>query len=43
MTQHILEQDTCEDRQIMRRLAMVIGGFMLATAALATAIAMIAG
>ncbi|WP_268939995.1 hypothetical protein [Parahaliea maris] len=43
MTQHILEQDTREDVQIMRRLAIVIGSFMLATAALATTITLIAG
>jgi hypothetical protein len=43
MTQHILQEDTHEDQQIMRRLAVTIGGFMLATAVMATIIAVVMG
>ena len=38
MTQHLLEEDTLADQQAMRRLAAVIGCFVLATAALALAV-----
>lgn len=43
MTQHILQEDTLEDQRTMHRLAAVIGGFMLGTAAMALVIAFIAG
>ncbi|MEP1473135.1 MAG: hypothetical protein ABJK25_19315 [Halieaceae bacterium] len=39
MTQHIVPQDTVEDQQIMRRLMIVIAGFMAATAAMALVVA----
>ena len=31
MTQHLLEEHTLEDQRTMRRLALVIGGFIVAT------------
>lgn len=43
MTQHILNEDTLEDQQIMRRLATVIGCFVAATAAMAVVIAAVMG
>ncbi len=43
MTQHILQEDTLEDQQTMRRLGTVIGGFVLATAVLAVAVAVAMG
>ena len=43
MTQHILQEHELEDRQIMRRLATVIGCFVIATAALATVIGVVMG
>lgn len=43
MTQHLLQQDTEEDRRIMRQLATVIGGFIIATAVLAISVGMIMG
>ena len=43
MTQHILEQDTQEDTRTMRRLAAVIGGFLVATVILALAVGMAMG
>ncbi len=43
MTQHILEQHTVEDHQTMRRLALVIGGFICATTVMALAIGLVAG
>ncbi len=43
MTQHLLEQDTLEDQRTMRRLATVIGGFVLATAVLAVAVGIAMG
>ncbi|WP_262500985.1 hypothetical protein [Pseudohalioglobus sediminis] len=43
MTQHILEQDTLEDTRTMRRLAAVIGGFLVATVILALAVGMAMG
>ena len=33
MTQHLLEEQTNQDKQIMRRLITVVGFFMLATVA----------
>jgi len=35
MTQHLTQQETNEDQQIMRRLGLVVGGFMVFTALLA--------
>ena len=43
MTQHILQQHTDDDQQIMRRLATVIGGFVAATVVLAGLVALFAG
>ena len=43
MTQHVLQQDTDEDRTTMRRLATVIGIFVLATAVLAITVGAIMG
>ena len=43
MTQHILQQDTEEDRTTMRRLATVIGVFILATAVLAVSVGIVMG
>ncbi len=43
MTQHILPEDTQEDVRTMRRLAMVIGGFIVATAVMATTIGIVLG
>lgn len=43
MTQHILQEDTFEDQQTMRRLGTVIGCFILATAAMAVAVGMVMG
>ena len=43
MTQHILPEDTQEDIQIMRRLGIVIGGFVVATIVMATTIGIILG
>jgi hypothetical protein len=38
MTHHTLEEHTLEDQRTMRRLAAVIGGFVVATAILALAV-----
>ena len=38
MTQHLLEEQTDQDKQIMRRLFTVVGFFMLATVVMAVAI-----
>jgi hypothetical protein len=43
MTQHLLQEQTEDDKQIMRRLFMVVGGFMLATVVMAVAITAIMG
>ena len=43
MTQHILKEDENEDRATMRRLATVIGCFVLATAILAVAVGIAMG
>lgn len=43
MTQHEQAEQTAEDQRIMRRLALVVGGFMLATGAMAIAIALVVG
>ena len=43
MTQHYLEEDTIADQQAMRRLATVIGGFIVATAILALVVGLTMG
>ncbi|WP_275259684.1 hypothetical protein [Seongchinamella unica] len=43
MTQHLLEEDTVADRQAMRRLATVIGCFVVATAILALVVGLTMG
>ena len=43
MTQHLLEQHTEEDHRIMRQLALVVGGFFVATIAMAVIIGVIMG
>ena len=43
MTQHILQEDTLEDQRTMRRLAVVIGCFIGASAAMALIIGAIMG
>ncbi len=43
MTQHILQQDSDADTRIMRRLGLVIAGFMAATIVMATVIGVILG
>ena len=41
MTQHLLEEHTLEDQRTMRRLAIVISGFIVATIVMATTISVI--
>ena len=43
MTQHLLDEETHQDKQIMRRLFTVVGFFMLATVVMAVAIPIIMG
>ena len=43
MTQHILHEHTEEDRRTMRRLAIVIGGFVAATCIMAVTVALTMG
>ncbi len=43
MTQHILPEHTLEDQQTMRRLATVIGLFVLGTAIMATVVGLVMG
>jgi hypothetical protein len=43
MTQHVSQADTIEDQRTMRRLATVIGGFILATALLALTVGLTMG
>jgi hypothetical protein len=43
MTQHVLKQHEDEDRTTLRRLATVIGCFVLATAVLAVAVGIAMG
>ena len=43
MTQHLMPEHEIEDQQIMRRLAIVVGGFIIATAAMAIVIGAIMG
>jgi len=43
MTQHILEEHMFEDQRTMRRLATVIGCFIVATAVMAVTVGLIMG
>lgn len=43
MTQQTLQEQAEEDRRTMRRLAAVVGGFIIATAALAITVGAIMG
>ncbi len=43
MTDHILSEHSEEDKTIMRRLALVVGFFMLGTAVMALSVAALAG
>jgi Na+/H+-dicarboxylate symporter len=43
MTQHILPEHEIEDQQILRRLGVVVAGFVVATAAMALVIGLIMG
>ena len=43
MTQHLIPEDTAEDQRTMRRLALVIGSFIVATAVLAVAVGAVMG
>jgi hypothetical protein len=41
MTQHLLQEHSDEDRQTMRRLATVIGAFVVATIVLALGVGLV--
>ena len=41
MTQHIFQQDTDEDRRTLRRLGIVIGAFVVATAIMAITVGLV--
>ncbi len=43
MTQHAFEEDTAQDKLIMRRLALVVGGFLAFTVLMAIAVGTIMG
>ena len=43
MTQHLLQEHTEEDQRIMRRLGIVIGCFIAATAVMAIAVGLVMG
>jgi hypothetical protein len=43
MTQHLREEDTLADKTAMRHLFMVIGGFVVFTIILATAVGIVMG
>ena len=43
MTQHLLQEQTEEDRLIMRRLAIVVGSFVVFTALMAITVGAIMG
>lgn len=43
VTQHQLQEHIEEDRRIMRQLAYVVGGFIVATAIMAVTVGMIMG
>ena len=43
VTQHLMEEQTLEDRRTMHRLAAVIGAFGVATAIMAIVVAIVMG
>jgi hypothetical protein len=43
VTEHLLQEHTEQDHTIMRRLAIVVGGFMICTAIMAVVIGAIMG
>lgn len=43
MTRHLNPQDTRDDERILRRLGMVIAGFLVATAIMAVIIGLVMG
>lgn len=43
MTQHLLQEQTEEDQRTMRRLATVIGGFLVFTSVLALGVWLVMG
>lgn len=43
MTQHLLPEDTLEDKRAMRHLAIVIGIFAIATLVMALTVGMLMG
>ncbi len=43
MTQHVLEEQTAEDKLIMQRLAVVVGGFLAFTVVMAVTVGLIMG
>lgn len=43
MTEHLTAEDNAADQRTMRQLAMVIGGFIIATAVLAIAVGVAMG
>jgi hypothetical protein len=43
MTQHLLQEQADEDQRTMRRLAAVIGGFVVFTAVLAISVGLVMG
>ena len=43
MTQHVLPEHILEDQRTLRRLAAVVGGFVVAAAVMALIIGLVAG
>jgi hypothetical protein len=43
MTQHLLQEQTEEDQRIMRRLAIVVGGFLVFTVFMAVTVGAMMG
>ena len=43
MTQHLSPADTLADKQAMRQLAAIVGGFVVATAIMALAVGLVMG
>ena len=43
MTQHLMEEETLEDRRTMHRLTLVIGAFGVATAIMAIVVGIVMG
>jgi hypothetical protein len=43
MTQHLLHEQELEDQRTLRRLGLVVGGFVIATACMAVIIGVIMG